>query len=107
MLLWCLLVEFYKTPEGRKMQPDFVDTIFLAIHRCLLTFPIGAIVTCSCRSFLKTTKDFDVAVIGTKWSLQFSEGLSPICMPDVEASDANTCDRTTCNAILISIHLTL
>ena len=84
-----------RTPEGVAYGPSHVQVLFVAFHR----------------SYTRAGRDYDVAVLGelntrrlkinirtrgsfragTKWNIQFSTYVQPLCLPDVGRSDGNSC----------------
>ncbi len=63
-----------RAANGNALQPSLVRVLWVSVPP----------------AFRKvSSREFDIAVIGTMWSLQFSDALMPICLPDLSASDTN------------------
>lgn len=59
--------------QGRIVNPLIHKVLWVSFHR----------------SFRKNIRNYDIAILGLKWSLQFSTALTPLCLPDFLFSDIN------------------
>jgi hypothetical protein len=73
-----------RDPQGRLLNPVMHDVIWVSFHQ----------------SYMKAEREYDVAVLGLKWSLQFSHTLAPICLPDPQSSDTNNRKKESSNNLL-------
>ena len=62
--------------QGAKYSENVHDVIWVTFHR----------------SYTRTQREYDVAILGTRWTLQFSPSLLPVCLMDSRYSDSNTCE---------------
>ena len=61
-------------PMGRQSQvTDLIDVLWISVHK----------------SFKMSTREHNVAIIGTVFPLQFHAHLYPICLPSASYSDTN------------------
>ncbi|XP_059090542.1 uncharacterized protein LOC131886277 isoform X2 [Tigriopus californicus] len=62
---------------GRRFEPNLFRVTWVSVHP----------------SYRRLTGNYDVAVVGLMWNMQFSSVLMNICLPDLSASDTNMLPR--------------
>ena len=80
-----LLATFPYTPQGQKFMPEFIEVSWVSLHPRYLHMTMeglsfGENFIMSSTSYTKATGEYDVAVIGTFFSLEFTEYLAPMCL---------------------------
>jgi hypothetical protein len=63
---------FKYAPQGQEMFPDIIPVTWVSVHP----------------SYTKSNGESDVAIVGTLWSLEFSDVIAPMCVYNDE-SDTN------------------
>jgi hypothetical protein len=72
----------YQDPLGKRPFDNgvFVDVLWIALHR----------------SFKKSTRENNIAIVGTAYPFQFHAHLYPICLPSGVFSDSNAGNLRSC-----------
>lgn len=71
-----------RDPQGRTLVPNYNRIIWVAFHE----------------SFTHSLREYDVSVMGLKFSIMFNPAVAPICLPDPQSSDTNNCRRPAMKA---------